>query len=215
MNAGSGTDRTAGGDPTIQPLDAAGWQLAARVLAAGMLDNPLHVRVFGTDERRREQRLRRFMACAADHVGREGTLLGAYRGHELVGVLGVAPPGCCRPVPPRSWRYAAAIAAGNPPAATWRVARWLAAWARHDPPGPHWHLGPLAVLPAWRRRGVGGALLRRACADLDGAMTWLETDLERNVGFYRAFGFVLAHEEEVLGVRTWFMRRLPGAGPGR
>lgn len=198
----------------IEPLPAAEWPLAARVLATGMRDNPLHERVFGAAAQRREQRLQRFMACAVDHVGREGMLLGAYLGHELVGVLGLAPPGRCRPVPPRSWRYAAAIATGNPPAATWRVARWLAAWARHDPPGPHWHLGPLAVLPAWRRRGVGGALLRRAAVETDDAMTWLETDLERNVGFYRAFGFVVAHEEDVLGVRTWFMRRPPGAGPG-
>ena len=182
---------------------------AASVLAAGMRDNPLHVKVFGTGKQRRHRRLRRLIGYVVDYVEGNGMLLGACARGKLVAELGMLEPGRCRPKPVQTLKFALAMAAGNTPAAAWRIRRWLAAWARNDPREPHWHLGPLAALPQWRRQGVGRRLLQYACQHLDarGSTAWLETDRMQNVAFYRAFGFAITWDEAVLGVRNWFMCR--------
>jgi len=36
---------------------------------------------------------------------------------------------------------------------------------------------------------------------------YLETDRPENVKFYEKFGFVLRHEEELIGAPTWYMWR--------
>ena len=36
---------------------------------------------------------------------------------------------------------------------------------------------------------------------------YLETDKRENVAFYERFGFEVVGEDEVLGVRNWFMLR--------
>ncbi len=38
---------------------------------------------------------------------------------------------------------------------------------------------------------------------------YLETNRPENVAFYRNFGFVVRHQEEVIGTTNWFMWR-PG-----
>ncbi len=184
---------------------------AAALLADGMRDNPVHVQAFGADPVRRQRRLSRFLGELVRHVQAHDGLLGAFSQSELIGVLGMMKPGHCRPSWPSAVRLAAVIVTTNPPIGTWRVARWLAAWARLDPREPHWHIGPLAVLSAQRRQGVGRRLMTHCCRRLDAlaATAWLETDLEINVAFYETLGFVVVRQERVLGVPNWFMRRLP------
>lgn len=185
---------------------------AAVLLADAMRDNPLHVVAFGADPARRRRRLWRFLDQVLRHVQAHGTLLGACAQGELIGVLGMMKPGCCRPSPLASLRIAAVLVASNPPLGVWRIARWLATWARHDPSEMHWHIGPLAVLPAYRRQGVGRRLMSQCCRQLDslGAVAWLETDLAINARFYETLGFVTVRHESVLGVPNWFMHRTPG-----
>ncbi len=128
---------------------------AAILLADAMRDNPLHVRTFGADPARRQRRLRHFLDPLVRHVLSHGILLGACAHGELVGVLGMMEPGGCRPTGLDALRFAGSIVTSNSPGGVWRVRRWLAAWARTDPGEPHWHIGPLGVLPpvgagAWR-----------------------------------------------------------------
>lgn len=184
---------------------------AAVVLADAMRDNPLHVRAFGADPARRRQRLWRFIDQLLRHVQSHGSLLGAHAQGELIGVLGMMKPGCCRPSRLAALRLAGAIVASNPPLGAWRIARWLAAWARNDPAESHWHIGPLAVVAANRRQGVGRRLMVHCCRHLDSlaATAWLETDLAINAGFYETLGFATIRHEPVLGVPNWFMRRAP------
>lgn len=193
----------------IRPLAPDELPHAASVLAEGMRDNPLHLQAFGAGTQRRQRCLRRLMGYVVDYVEGNGVLLGACAQGELVGVLGMLEPGRCRPKPRRILKFALAIALGNTPTAAWRIRRWFAAWARNDPREPHWHLGPLAVLPAWRRQGVGRRLMQHSCQYLDvlASTAWLETDGMQNVLFYRSFGFVVTREAAVLGVRNWFMCR--------
>ncbi|MHA6646290.1 GNAT family N-acetyltransferase [Mesorhizobium sp. A623] len=188
--------------------------MAAAILANGMLDNPLHVEVFGTDPDRRHRRLLRFLGHLVAYVQSNGEVLGAYVQDEIIGVLGMIKPGRCRPALTDTLRFAGIIAASNPPAGIFRIRRWLAAWARNDPAGPHWHIGPLAVGPAHRRRGIGRHLMMRCCQRMDAlaATAYLETDLAINVAFYESLGFVVTGHETVLGVPSWFMTRPPSCG---
>ena len=186
---------------------------AAALLAAGMRDNPVHVKAFGSNPDRRQQRLRQFLGPLLVHVHSNGSLLGAFMHGELIGVLGMMKPGRCRPARKEILRMASKIVVGNPPIGVWRIHRWLSVWARNDPPELHVHIGPLAVSQAWRGQGVGRELMMRCCQHVDalGAIAWLETDLAINVAFYETLGFVVARREPLLGVPNWFMRREPGA----
>jgi len=72
-----------------------------------------------------------------------------------------------------------------------------------------WFLDKLYVLPAFQRRGIGGALLRRLIEDAQAAAVALQlTVLEVNPArrFYERHGFVLTHT--IRPVITW-----NGAGP--
>lgn len=182
---------------------------ALTLLADGMADNPLHRAVFGNGFERRRRGLRRFMTVVLAHVQRHGAVLGAFAGDELIGVLGMLPPGRCRPGVWVRLRMGLRLLSGVSPGRLWRIRRWLRIWRRLDPATAHWHLGPLVVAPAWRRRGVGRALMAQCCERLDaaGAEAWLETDLAINVAFYRLLGFELEHGQRVLGVDNWFMWR--------
>jgi GNAT superfamily N-acetyltransferase len=198
-------------DVDIRELTPGELRMATGVLADGMLDNPLHVEAFGADPERRHRRLLRFLGHLIAYVHSNGDLLGAYVQGEMIGVLGMIKPGRCRPALMDRLCFAGIIAASNPPAGTFRIHRWLGAWARNDPVGRHWHIGPLAVRPAYRRKGIGRHLMARCCQRMDAlaATAYLETDLAINVAFYESLGFVAAGHETVLGVPSWFMTRPP------
>lgn len=57
---------------------------------------------------------------------------------------------------------------------------------------PDGHIGRMAVLRTWRRRGIGGALLQALieCARLRGDRSVVLSAQTQALGFYRAFGFV-------------------------
>ncbi|WP_173932622.1 GNAT family N-acetyltransferase [Chelativorans sp. Marseille-P2723] len=186
-------------------------QAAARILAQGMRDNPNHLKVFGRQTARGQRRLLRFLNWVVRYVHSNGRLLGAYAQGELVGVLGMMKPGGCRPSLRDVLSLVGTIVTSNPPTGTLRILRWLKIWGRNDPVQPHWHLGPLAVHPAFRRRGIGRRLMLKCCQDVDadGTTAYLETDLEVNVAFYKTLGFAIVRQEDVLGVSNWFMSRPP------
>lgn len=77
-------------------------------------------------------------------------------------------------------------------------------------PPAQWRLRAMAVEPAWRRRGVGGELLRAALAHAraEGAQGLWCHALESARGFYLRLGFVDAGEPFVPPVP-------PGAAPHR
>lgn len=183
----------------------------AAIVTHGMLNNPLHVKVFGSDPVYRRQRLSRFFGPLVSYVHSNGVILGAFAGRELIGVLGMIKPGRCRPGLGDRLSVAREIIPGISPFTLLRIHRWLSAWTSNDPNEPHWHIGPLTVLPEYQRRGIGRRLMLCCCQQMDalGATAWLETDLEINARFYRTLDFDLVSKKPVLGVPTWFMRRAP------
>lgn len=186
---------------------------AGAILTEGMFENPVHVKVFGSNPAHRQRRLAMFIEHVIAYVHADGEVLGAYAGDELVALLGMIQPDRCRPNLRERLHFACAFSACAPPATLWRLQRWLSIWARNDPEVPHWHIGPLAVLPTYRRRGIARQLMLKCCAQMDrlNADAWLETDLEINVNFYRTLGFSVVRQKPVLGVPTWFMHRAPSA----
>jgi ribosomal protein S18 acetylase RimI-like enzyme len=84
-------------------------------------------------------------------------------------------------------------------------------WTRHHPNKPHWHLGPIAVIPELQRRGIGSQLLEHFCriVDQSGQAAYLETDKPENVCLYERFGFQVIEEGPVVGIPNWFMWRPP------
>src|SRR5690606_5873501 len=174
-----------------------------------MRDNPLHRRVFGNDPIVRERRLARFFSAVLPWIGKRGELIGAAANGETIGLIGILPPSTCRPTLTEQLRMLPAVSRSLDPPTPMRMRRWLAAWRKQDPDEPHWHLGPLAVDPLHRRRGIGTALLLEALDRVDaaGGTAYLETDKEANVRFYKRFGFVTAVSVPVVGAQSWFMRR--------
>jgi ribosomal protein S18 acetylase RimI-like enzyme len=182
---------------------------AVGVLARGMRDNPLHVAAYGEDPERRLRCHARLMAGLFRHFHAQQPIAALEDG-ALVGVAGVAPPGTCQPTASQRLRLLPTMLALGPRTAA-RVGSWTSAWAAHDPDEPHVHLGPLAVDAHLQGRGIGSLIMEEHCRRLDAAgdLDYLETDKPENVSFYERFGFEVVAEDDVIGVRNWFMRRPP------
>jgi ribosomal protein S18 acetylase RimI-like enzyme len=182
---------------------------AARVLGRGMRDNPLHVRVFGSDLVRREAALVRLFIPLLQQYQRKGVILGAFGGRRLVGVCAMVAPDCCQPTWQKKVDLLPAIFLGNPASAVIAILRWTSAWAGHDLIEAHWHLGPVGVERDLQGKGIGSALLKAFCDRMDsaGVLAYLETDKSENLRFYERFGFEAVAEDDVIGVRNWFMAR--------
>ena len=195
----------------IDTVGAAEMDEAVGVIVRGMRDNPNVVAALGQDPGGRQTRLLRlFGAMAAAEVpGRDRDMLAA-RGPEgsILGVCGMMPPDRCQPGLGRQLRLLPALLALGPRSAG-RTMSWLGAWSKHDPDEHHWHLGPVAVDAHLQGMGVGSLLMRSFCQRMDETAedAYLETDKEINVGFYEKFGFEVTDEDEVLGVRNWYMFR--------
>jgi GNAT superfamily N-acetyltransferase len=90
-----------------------------------------------------------------------------------------------------------------------RMVPFLRLFRRRDPEVPHIHLGPFAVHPTLQGSGLGRGLIEDYCAQLDrlDGTGYLETSKPENVRFYSRSRFEVTSEEEVHGVRAWFMLR--------
>ena len=80
-------------------------------------------------------------------------------------------------------------------------------------PGQHWYLWAIGVDPPCQGQGIGGMLMQPvlARADADGLPCYLETSKERNVPFYKKYGFTVVSEGvgPKSGQRDWAMLRKP------
>jgi len=70
---------------------------------------------------------------------------------------------------------------------------YVADVAKHHPKETHWYLYLLAADPSRQRSGVGTALLAHELATIDeqGLGSYLETQKEDNLAYYRRFGYEL------------------------
>ena len=173
---------------------------ASRVLSVAMLDNPLHVALFrGAGEKERKIIEELFLELFTDLPGI--TFL-ARRDSQIVGVMRMK---SCD-----GRKVSNDNAHGDDvDDVKRRISHWHGEWARHDPSKLHWHLGPIGVLPSHQHKGIGTALLRRFCTEVDACKSpaYLETDLDRNVQFYERFGFAVTKESIIFDVPNRYMWR--------
>lgn len=191
----------------IRPLNKSDLSQAAEICADAMYDNPIHIKVFGADTALRKRRLQRFFPGMLAYVYRKGDLYGAFIDNSMIGVLGMLPPGHCKPSLTDMLRLLPRLLTSNNLLGTIRLAVWLSSWARIDPTTPHWHLGPLSVARTWQSRGVGTQMIEYASNKCTGADLYLETDKLSNVELYERFGFSILTAPSMLGIPSWVMIR--------
>ncbi len=204
------TPETSTSPVEIVPLTRATADQWLGVTVRGMRDNPMHVAAIGPDPDQRERTLRRLFASLAQRPVYFNHSIAAIRDGEIVGVCGLVEPGQCAPSMSEKLRMVPTLVRIGPGVAR-RASSWLGEWAKLEPDTPHWHIGPVAVDAHLQGQGIGTTLMT-ACGnhlDVANGVGWLETDKEMNVRFYQKFGFEVAHEQDVLGVRNWFMIRRP------
>jgi len=71
--------------------------------------------------------------------------------------------------------------------------KYLAQMSKSHPKEAHWYLYLLVVDPSMQRSGVGTMLTEQGLAHVDeeGVGSYLETQKEDNIAYYRRFGYVL------------------------
>lgn len=174
-------------------------QHSAKVLSIAMLNNPHHIGVFlGNGEKERLEIEKMFIELFKNLPGiifiakENKTIIGVMRMKSCIGKVVDEPE---------------IVEDEND--IDWRKSVWFKEWATHDPVEQHWHLGPIGVLPTHQGLGVGSMLMDRFCREVDACMgkAYLETDFIKNVRFYEKFGFKVASESEIFGVKNRYMIR--------
>ena len=185
---------------TISFLEKSDFEEAIRVLSIAMEDNPINVAVFqGGAESVRKNLEKDFSGLFSELPGIVFT--GKVDG-QIVGIMRMRSCDGRQDINQNS-------NTDEPGDIGRRKAIWLNDWESHDPPDPHWHLGPIGVLPDYQGKGIGTKLLRRFCQEVDACLApaYLETDALQLVPYYERFSFKLVAESEIFGVKNSFMWR--------
>ncbi|HEX6176406.1 MAG TPA: GNAT family N-acetyltransferase [Candidatus Binatia bacterium] len=174
------------------------------VLADAFVSSPLHLSAFGND-RINQNRLFFRLALRNMFFGRAFV---ALDDGALCGYVHFRAWPYCLPAPEEIPTAAATLLKPLGEAVP-KFIQWFARWCHLDPQEPHVHLGPIGVAPGKQRQGIGSALMNSYIAALEQerSLGYLETDRLDNVEFYKKFGFVVTHEETVIGTPTWYMSR--------
>lgn len=193
----------------IGDVPRSGCESVARLLAAAFRDNPLNrTAIQAGDERRYRCNLHGMRATLAAVHG-AAQLLGVWDEADVLrGAIIAAPPFQYPfPPPPLGRQLRCLLGQG------WRVQR---RWSRvYDalsglhPAEPHWYLSVVGVDPREQGRGLGSALLARWLhgVDAEALASYLETDREELLSFYRTAGFGVVRELRVLDVPVWCLWR--------
>lgn len=178
----------------------------ATLVATSLSTNPINRAVFKGAPPRAVQQQQKMFAMILPMP--QNNLYTARINGELVGVMNFAHSPACQlstmqkiSVLPGLFRH---LGATLP-----RLLHWTGNWGKHDPSTPHCHLGPLTVAVNRQGQGIGSALLTWFCQYVDERKeaAYLETDKPENVRLYEKFGFAVKEEDEVYGVKNWYMFR--------
>ena len=191
----------------IRPLEERDLTPAVEVLASAYLGNPAHSVLFG-GAGSRKMAFNRALFHGMVHSDLGKNLAGFFIDDRLVGVLNMNHSPACvlagqedQEAPQDMMQDLGEYGS--------RVAEFFGQWAKLDPKTPHWHLGPIAVIPEMQKQGIGVQLMNYYCrvCDEHKEAGYLETDRPENVGFYQKFRFHIIGEKEIMRVPCWFMRR--------
>lgn len=173
---------------------------SAKTLSIAMLNNPLHVAVLqGNEEKQRLKIESMFTDLFHTHPG---LIYLAREGQKIVGVMRMK--SCKGAVATQSKSYHC-----EEHNIEHRIRALQEEWAKNDPTEQHWHLGPIGVVPSHQGRGIGSLFMKIFCSEVDkcSAKAFLETDLDKNVSFYKKFGFKVVGTSNIFGVESRYMTR--------
>jgi len=192
---------------SIGPLQAADLPQAAVVVARAFSTNPLTIAVY-REQRDKERHMEATFRHLLEYM--PGQVFIAKKDELVVGMMRFIEWPHCQTSLTRTLRSLPIMLIRLRGMAIRRL-KVQYIWSRHHPREPHWHLGPVAVVPEMQGQGIGSLLLEHFCRYVDqvGGEAYLETDRLENVRLYERFGFSVTEEALLLGARNWFMWRLP------
>jgi ribosomal protein S18 acetylase RimI-like enzyme len=179
----------------FEPLTKDEYFEAAVVATRGFYTDPFFVFLSHKAELR-NRGLVHFFHGALKHMGKDGRIVTVRdETNRIVGVSAWLPTGAY-PTPVRSqlaqipssfralFRSRRALLLGN---------KYIAAIAKAHPKEPHWYLLLLVADPEMQRHGVGRMLMDNAIPQIDeeGVASYLETQKEANIAYYRRYGYEL------------------------
>ena len=90
-----------------------------------------------------------------------------------------------------------------------KAMRLVSELTRKDPPNPHWHIGPIGVIPEYQGNGIGSKLLKECLEIVDEKCidAYLETNNLNNVHLYERYGFITIDTVVIMGNINWLMLR--------
>jgi len=193
---------------SIKPLQESELQEAAIVAARAYATNPDAVAVYRNHPDKARLQEASFMQ-AFGHA--PGLVFTAKKGERVVGVMRMVEWPQCQMSLARMWKVLPIMVIRMRGLAVRRLIA-MNSWSKRHPEEPHWHLGPIAIVPEMQGQGIGSQLLEHFCKQVDqaGQAAYLETDRPENVPLYERFGFSVTEETILLGVRNWFMWRAKG-----
>lgn len=200
----------------VEPLRPGSIPEASIALAAALHDDPLWRFLFPQGGARRRW-LRLAMGAALRRALPEGQVY-AVSQRSVVGAIALIPPGRY-PLPAQPLLlmglFGRVLWDRLPLGGVLRTLQVVRLLERLHIQERHWYVEVLGVHPSHQGQGLGRALLEPALAraDRDGLPAYLETSNERNLPFYRRFGFEVREVVETPGggPPIWTMLRPPVA----
>lgn len=202
---------------TIERLDLTSSTLdeIGRVGAAAFADDPFFAFLMPREDRRRRF-LSLFCRATVGEMGAGAVVHGARASSgELIGVAAfVKPGGWPLSVAAQLRQLRSGLLGLLPrPRALIDGPRYLFAIEHVHPKDEMWYLALLAVDPSKQRGGIGGALQMEVYpeADREGLDSYLETQKQANLAYYRRFGYEVERELHPVkkGPPLWTLRRHP------
>jgi len=175
---------------------------SAKTLSIAMLNNSLHIAVLkGNEEKQRLKIESMFIDLFQTHPG---ITYIAKEGQTIVGVMRMK--SCNGSISKQKKSDNSEESDIDH-----RIEIMYQEWAENDPKEQHWHLGPVGVIPTHQGKGIGSMFMTIFCNEVDkcSRKSFLETDLDKNVSFYKKFGFKVVGTSNIFGVESRYMARIP------
>ena len=198
----------------VTPLQYAQIRVTAEVLARSFDDSPI-MQYLLPKPRARTVGMRAFFIAGLVDAHKHGEAWVAMVDDDIAGAAVWLPPGSYPPGSARQARQMLHLLGVAPVAlgSLRRSLKYLRAVEAEHPKAEHWYLATLGVDPAHQGRGYGTKLLEAVLTRTDeaGMPTYLETDKERNLGYYARHRFTLMDTvvPTASGPPTWTMWREP------
>ncbi len=196
----------------VQVTTRLSYREAAHVLSRAFIDDPVSVVVYrGFSAGKRVRALNVDFSAELLVCLRRGWPVQVNDGDTTLGAAVIYPPGAYPlPVSTQWWLLIKSmIGNGFYDIRLWM--KWLGEVEKHHPSEGHYYLEYIGVEPAKQGRGVGSAILRHLtdAADKEKVGCYLENANPYNLPVYQRHGFQVVDEQEIIGVKTWFMWREP------